>query len=123
MSTSCIIVTPRSDDLQSFSEGLKEQGVSVTMKPDAETLLAAIRKTPVNLVVVDQELPESDPVRLIMDILTVDATIQTAVLTPLSEEDFHEASEGLGVLKGLPIQPQALDGKALGEQITTMTVG
>ncbi len=93
------------------------------MKPDAETLLESIRQTPVNLVVVDQELPGADPVRLVMDILTVDATIQTAVITPLSEEDFHEASEGLGVLKGLPIQPQALDGKALGEQIKTMTVG
>lgn len=123
MSTSCIIVTPRSDDLQSFSQGLQEHGVSVAMKPDAKTLLESIRQTPVNLVVVDQELPESDPVRLVMDILTVDATIQTAVITPLSEGDFHEASEGLGVLKGLPVHPEIQDGRALGEQIMSMTDG
>lgn len=123
MSTSCIIVTPRANDLHSFAKGLQDQAVSVTMAPDVGSLLASIRQTPASLVVVDQKLPDTDPIRLVMDILTVDATIQTAVITSLSEEDFHEASEGLGVLMGLPIQPEIRDGRALGEKIVSMTDG
>ena len=35
----------------------------------------------------------------------VNAMVNTAVVSPLSDEEFHEASEGLGILGRLPNEP------------------
>ena len=62
--------------------------------------LAAVRAACPHLVVVDSDLPDTDPLGLVKKLLMVNAMINTAVISPLSEEQFHEASEGLGVVAG-----------------------
>jgi len=42
------------------------------------------------------------------------------VVTPLSEEEFHEASEGLGVLGRLPVEPGASDAAELLRRLRTV---
>lgn len=37
----------------------------------------------------------------------INAMVNTAVVSPLSDEEFHEASEGLGILVRLPLEPGA----------------
>jgi hypothetical protein len=39
----------------------------------------------------------------------VNAMVNTAVISPLAEADFHEVSEGLGVLGRLPEEPGESD--------------
>jgi hypothetical protein len=46
------------------------------------------------------------------------AMINLAVVSSLSHEDFHEASEGLGILVQLPPSPGEEDGSKLFETIT-----
>ncbi len=58
-----------------------------------------------HLVVVDSDLPDTDPLGLVQKLLMVNAMVNTAVISPLAEEQFHEASEGLGVLSRLPVEP------------------
>lgn len=57
--------------------------------------------------------PEADARRAVMDLLLVNAAVPTAVLSPMPEEDFHEATEGLGILTALPLQPDAADAARL----------
>jgi len=40
-------------------------------------------------------------------LLMVNALVNTAVVSPLADEEFHEASEGLGILCRLPLTPGA----------------
>jgi hypothetical protein len=39
----------------------------------------------------------------------VNAMVNTAVMSSLLGQQFHEASEGLGVLARLPLEPSAVD--------------
>ena len=50
-------------------------------------------------------LPDTEPLSLVQKLLTVNALVNTAVVSPLSDEEFHEASEGLGILGRLPEEP------------------
>ncbi len=61
------------------------------------------------LVVIDSDLPDTDSLGLVQKLLLVNAMVNTAVISPLSEEEFHEASEGLGILGRLPVEPGSGD--------------
>ena len=41
--------------------------------------------------------------------ISVDAFIQTAAVSPLPHDAFHEASEGLGIMAQLPPMPSRAD--------------
>ena len=54
----------------------------------------------------------------------VNAMVNTAVVSPLSDEEFHEASEGLGILGRLPNEPGMSDAvELLHKLITVLGVG
>ena len=57
-----------------------------------------------HLMVIDS-LPDTEPLSLVQKLLTVNAMVNTAVVSPLTDEEFHEASEGLGILGRLPVEP------------------
>ena len=46
---------------------------------------------------------------LVQKLLMVNAMVNTAVLSPLSGAQFHEASEALGILGRLPEEPDKSD--------------
>jgi hypothetical protein len=43
----------------------------------------------------------------------VNAMVNTAVVSPLADEEFHEVSEGLGILSRLPKEPGESDAAEL----------
>ena len=68
---------------------------------------------PLSLPIIDIELPDTEPLPLVQELLTVNAMVNTAVVSPLTEEEFHEASEGLGILAHLPLRPGRSDAAEL----------
>ena len=50
----------------------------------------------------------------------VNAMVNTAVVTAMDEEEFHEASEGLGVLSSLPQEPGADAAKGLLDRLASV---
>ena len=66
--------------------------------------LEAGRTLSPHLMVIDY-LPDTEPLSLVQKLLTVNAMVNTAVVSPLADEEFHEASEGLGILGRLPSEP------------------
>ncbi len=69
----------------------------------AEALEAGRTLAP-HLMVIDY-LPDTEPLSLVQKLLTVNAMVNTAVVSPLTDAEFHEASEGLGILGRLPVEP------------------
>ena len=57
------------------------------------------------LVVIDEILPDMTGIALGRELLNVNALINTALVSRLSPHDFHEVSEGLGILIQLPESP------------------
>lgn len=113
---SCVVATPREAELADLVAGLKAQGAAVAVVPDGGAVLDAVRTGGLQLVVIDEGLPDGDPIPLVMEVVMVDALINTAVISSLPDSEFHDKSEGLGVLCALPAAPGRADGEALVQQ-------
>ncbi len=50
---------------------------------------------------------------MVMEMITVNAMVNAAVISSLSDAEFHDRSEGLGILCRLPPQPDGNDSEAL----------
>lgn len=101
-----LLVTAQPEAIQLFTEALSERpGVQLAQVDSGTKALSTVRKDSPHLVVIDSDLPDTKPSELIPELLMVNAMINTAVLSPLAEDEFHEASEGLGVLMRLPPNP------------------
>ena len=58
-----------------------------------------------HLVIVDSEAPDTDPLGLVREMISANAMVNTAVVSALSDHEFHEAAEGFGILCRLPLDP------------------
>ncbi len=100
------LFTVSPDKFQTFSTVLSaEPGIVFEMLNTRDDVLRLARNGSPDLIIVDDKLPDCDPFYMIKRIIGVNALINTAVLSSLSDEDFHEKSEGLGILCRLPPKP------------------
>ena len=54
---------------------------------------------------IDEVVADSAPLDMVAALLGQDAMINTAVVSALPDEQFHQISEGLGVMARLPPRP------------------
>ncbi|MHC1742837.1 MAG: response regulator [Syntrophobacteraceae bacterium] len=109
-----LLVTPRLQELASFTRALaSDPGVKIESVASGAAALDVVCATPPHLAVIDVDLPDDPPMGLVQRMLTVNAMVNTAVVSSLSEDEFHEASEGLGILGRLPLDPGINDAEAL----------
>jgi len=108
-----VLASPRAGGLEEFVDGLRQGGAEVAPCPDGESAVARARADRPDLVVIDENLPDQGPGHLVMALLQVDAGIATAVMSSLSDEEFHERTEGLGILARVPSRPGRADAAAL----------
>lgn len=75
--------------------------------------LEMVKNNFVTLVVIDEKLADFTGIELAEEIIKINAMTNTAISSSLSDHDFHEASEGLGVLMKLPIDSTEENGREL----------
>ena len=100
-----LLVSSRPKDFAEFVAALARGGGETTQVTEGRQALAQAAEDAPQVVVVDHALPDMEPLALVYELLTVNALVNTAVCSALSEEEFHERSEGLGVLLRLPLAP------------------
>jgi len=116
---SIVLATTRPDELAAFSKTLADKtGQDVDVASSGAAALERVSAKSPALVVIDENLPDHKPLDLVREILMVSAMTLTAVVTSMSEEDFHEAAEGYGVLMALPANPAAQDGTELANRLS-----
>jgi DNA-binding NarL/FixJ family response regulator len=119
-----LLVTPRLNSLQSFAEALSAAPeVRLEHAGTGAEAVAAAKGTAPHLVIIDEELPDATPLELVQKLLTVNALINTAVVSPLPEDQFHEASEGLGILCRLTENPGPAEAHDLLNKLRTVLGG
>jgi len=110
----CIVATPRAKALEDFLKGLSASGeLAVTVAEDGASALEAVRGGGSGLMVVDEGLPDREPVALVVDVLMANAMFNTAMITSMTPEEYEDRSEGYGVLRALPPEPSEKDGREL----------
>ena len=103
-----LLVTTNKDSFSDLASALLTRGdVDLSWADSGSTALDMISKTPVDLLVTEEKLADMSGLELANKLLHVNPMINCAAVSPLSHEDFHEASEGLGLLAQLPLQPGA----------------
>jgi DNA-binding response OmpR family regulator len=114
-----MIVSNRKQALEQFSQALTQEGRhEIAWVQTGEAALDLVRQKTFQLVVVDHDLKDTTTEKLCKDLLDVNALINTAAVSELSEEDFHEDFEGLGILAHLPLEPRAQDADAILEKLS-----
>jgi DNA-binding NarL/FixJ family response regulator len=112
-----LLVSRRRDGLAPFREALAAApGVALAEAGTSAEALAAAGSAAPDLAVIDEGL-DRKPLELVADLIRVNALINTAVLSTLPEEEFHAASEGLGVLCRLPRDPSAAEALDLAARV------
>jgi CheY-like chemotaxis protein len=109
-----LLVTPYKDPLLELASAMeKDDGVELTWTDSGQKALDTLSETPVDLVVTDKELGDMTGLEFVEKLLRVNPMINSAVLSSLPSDEFHEASEGLGVFSQLPLRPTKTDAEKL----------
>ena len=107
-----LLVTSRPEAWNECLPVLKNGG-TLQEAASLEEAKSAVRTEPPVLVILDLGL-EGKPLRqAVIDIMMIDASVHTAVVSDMEPEAFHEATEGLGILMPLPSSPTAADAQRL----------
>jgi DNA-binding response OmpR family regulator len=109
-----VLASARQESIHSFAEGLaSDPEVRLDQVSSGAEALGVVRTDSPQLVIIDSALPDMEPLHVVQKLLMVNAMVNTAVVSPLSDHEFHEASEGLGVLARLPLAPGKSDAAEL----------
>jgi CheY-like chemotaxis protein len=68
-------------------------------------VLAHIAETTPALVLIDTDLPDMGALDLARQLVSTNAMVNIALVSDAPRAHFHEATEGLGILAQLPIEP------------------
>jgi response regulator RpfG family c-di-GMP phosphodiesterase len=109
-----LLVTSEKEPFSEFAGVLKQKDdVELSQAATGQEALEAISGNPVDLVVVNENIGDMTGIEFMKKLLPINPMINSAAVSLLPPEDFHEASEGLGVLMQLPIRPGAAEAKDL----------
>jgi len=101
-----LLATTDKDSFFDFTSALVTHGdIDLSWAESGAVALDMISNAPFDLVVAEEELGDMSGLNLAFKMLSVNPMINCAVTSSLSHDAFHEASEGLGLLAQLPVQP------------------
>ncbi len=103
-----ILLVGGKERFASFAQGLNnEKEVAFTYQSSGAAVLETLSQGGWQLVAIDEELEDMTGLALLNRIAERHPFVNTALVSTLSEEEFHEETEGLGVLLKLPSPPDA----------------
>jgi len=91
----------------------QEQDVELVPVATGKAGLDTLRGKRLDLVIVDEQLDDMSGIDFVKQFVNVNPLANTAIVGSLPEDDFHEVTEGLGVLMQLPPHPGKTDAERL----------
>ena len=109
-----LLVSPNRNALLELASAMeKYDDVELTWIDSGQKALNKLTETSADLVVTDKELGDMTGLKFAEKLLRVNPMINCAVLSSLPSDEFHEASEGLGIFAQLPLRPGKADAEKL----------
>jgi len=103
-----LMVCDDSESLSLFADELSRPGhVSITCVHSPQVALTRISQDAPHVVVTGEHLSYGEVLPFIKNVVKRDPFINCAMVSGLSEKDFYEMTEGLGVFMQLPLHPGA----------------
>ena len=108
-----LIVTQQADNFSKLAKGLSAEKIYDVIWANSVEAARSAAFGLMDLIIIDENLDEHSGLSIAKDLIRVNALAQLALVSSLSPEAFHEASEGLGVLASLPPHPDEKDAERL----------
>jgi two-component SAPR family response regulator len=122
-----LLVTPDKGPFNEFALALAHNDdVELSWASAGHEALATVSENPVDLVIVNENIGDMTGIEFMKKLLPINPMINCAAVSPLPYEEFHEASEGLGVLVQLPVGPGEFEAEDLLKRLKNLkdlTVG
>ncbi len=116
-----LLVSLDEDSLSGLASALREHGdVDLSWAESGEKALDIASDTAIDLVVTEERLGDMTGLEFARRLLSVNPMINCASVSRLSSENFHEVSEGLGLMAQLPIQPGKEDAEELLQRLRNL---
>jgi len=100
-----LLVSRDRPSMSALKAGLEENDVRTAWADSGSYALSIIAERDFDLVVTDENLGDMTGLKFIKTVIGVKPMVNCAAVSALLPEDFHEASEGLGILMQLPANP------------------
>lgn len=111
--TQLLLVTTDRARFAKLPAAMASKGAIIHWADSGAQALDAIAKKPIDLVLADENLGDMDGLSFAKRLVAANPLINCALVSSLSENAYHDASEGLGILMQLPPNPEAEDGLRL----------
>ncbi|MBW1894774.1 MAG: response regulator [Deltaproteobacteria bacterium] len=115
-----LIASTDKDSLSELKAGLEEDDVQITWVESCENVLTKVKSEKFDLIITGEELSDKKGLECIRMLVSQNPMLNCAAVSSLSHDDFHEASEGLGILMQLPVRPAIEDAEKLLEHLKTI---
>ncbi len=116
---SILFVTHKKNAFATLIAGLeKKTSLKIAYTQSGLKALDMMKENVFDLVVADQEISDMTGLAFAKKLVKVNPMINCSVVSSLPAEDFHEVSEGFGILMQLPVNPDETAGEALFERLS-----
>lgn len=120
--TQMLLVGRAGGNISDYSSILTEEfGITITSVERGVNALDAIRNQSFCLAIVDEKLPDYTGLEFVEALVQVNPMMLCAVISDQTADQFHESSEGLGVLSQLPSSPTQEDVNSLLQKLGRIT--
>lgn len=83
----------------------KEEGIRVNGAVSAQEAWGILDNYRVDVVVMDEQLADTEVLPFVKELVRQQPLINCAMVSTLAADDFHQATEGLGIFMQLPVNP------------------
>ena len=99
-----LVASPDKTSLSELESALAEHDdVRLLHAESVDKTLDLASEKSIDLVIADERIGDTTGLELATGLLSINPTITCSVVSGLTPEEFHEASEGLGIMAQLPI--------------------
>ncbi len=115
-----LIITQNADNFSRLAEGLSDKNANEIIWADSVTAAQAAATGSIDLIIIDEKVEGQSCMDIAKDMIRVNAMANLVLVTGLAPEEFHEASEGLGIMAQLPLNPDEKNAELLLNTLTAL---
>jgi len=115
-----LIITQQDGNFSRLAEGLSDKNANEILWADSLTAAHAAAVRPIDLIIIDDKMEGRPGTDIAKEMIKVNVMANLALVSSLPPEEFHEASEGLGIMAQLPVNPDEKDAELLLKALTSL---
>jgi DNA-binding response OmpR family regulator len=112
-----LLVTSRSGSFSHLDSAFAENDVAAIWAESGNSALSMILERSFDIIITDESLRDMTGLDLTKKIISTNPMLNIALVSALSSDEFHEASEGLGILMQLSPIPKKSEAENLLERL------